>query len=59
MFEKAKKDPLVAQEAQKFIRTYWQYMPKKEDIFQRTIKAGSSFKVGCWINRTTTVRTAD
>ena len=37
MFEKAKKDPLVAQEAQKFIRTYWQYMPKKEDIFQRTI----------------------
>lgn len=59
MFEKAKQDPLVAEEAQKFIRTYWQYMPKKEDIFQRTIKAGSSFKVGCWINRSTTVRTAD
>jgi len=59
MFEKAKKDPLVAEEAQKFIRTYWQYMPKKEDIFQRTIKKGSSFKVGCWINRSTIVRTAD
>jgi len=59
MFEKAKKDPLVAEEAQKFITTYWQYMPKKEDIFQRTIKAGSTFKVGCWINRSTTVRTAD
>ena len=59
MFEVAAKDPLVADEAKKWIRTYWQYMPKREDIFQRTIKAGSSFKVGCWINRTTTVRTAD
>ena len=59
MFEKATKDPLTEAEARQFIRTYWQYMPKKEDIFQRTIKAGSSFKVGCWINRTTTVRTAD
>ncbi|NNK89723.1 MAG: hypothetical protein HKO89_03880 [Saprospiraceae bacterium] len=59
MWEKAKKDPLVADEANKLIRTYWKYMPKKEDIFQRTIKAGSVFKVGCWINRNTTVRTAD
>lgn len=59
MFEKAKADPNYSEEAQKWIRTYWQYMPKKEDIFQRTIKAGSSFKVGCWIQRTTTVRTAD
>lgn len=59
MFEKATSDPATAEEARKFIRTYWQYMPKKEDIFQRTIKAGSSFRVGCWINRTTTVRTAD
>jgi len=59
MFEKASKDVLVADEAKKLIRTYWQYMPKKEDIFQRTIKAGSSFKIGCWINRSTTVRTAD
>jgi tetratricopeptide (TPR) repeat protein len=59
MFEKASRDPMVADEARKLIRTYWQYMPKKEDIFQRTIKAGSKFKVGCWINRTTNVRTAD
>ena len=59
MFEKATKDPLTSAEARKLIRTYWQYMPKKEDIFQRTIKAGSSFKVPCWINRTTIVRTAD
>lgn len=59
MWQKAKSDPNTKEEASKMIRTYTQYMPKKEDIFQRTIKAGSSFKVGCWINRTTTVRTAD
>lgn len=56
---KAKKDPATAAEANKLINTYTQYMPKKEDIFQRSIKAGSSFKVGCWINETTTVRTAN
>jgi len=59
-FEYAKKiDPSVAAEATKFIRQYRQYMPKKEDIFQRRIKAGDSFKVPCWIQESTTVRTAD
>ena len=57
MFEKAAKDPLVAAEARKLIRTYWQYMPSREDIFSRTIKEGSNFFVGCWIQRNTTVRT--
>ena len=59
MWQLAKSDPLVAAEAQKLINTYWQYMPKKEDIFLRSIEAGSSFRVGCWINRKTIVRTAD
>jgi len=59
MFEMATRDPATEAEARKLIRTYWQYMPKKEDIFQRTIKAGSTFRVGCWINRTTVVRTAN
>jgi len=59
MWEKAKTDPNTSAEATKLIRTYWQYMPKKEDIFFRKITAGSSFKVPCWINRTTKVRTAD
>lgn len=59
-FQKAKQlDPSVADEANKFIRQYRQYMPKKEDIFQRRIKAGDSFKVPCWIQENTTVRTAD
>jgi len=59
-FEYAKSiDPSVATEANKFIRQYRQYMPKKEDIFQRRINAGDSYKVPCWIQENTTVRTAD
>ena len=59
MWEKAKKDPAVKAEAHKLITTYKQYMPKKEDIFQRSIKAGDSYTVGCWIQAKTKVRTAN
>jgi len=59
MWEKAKSDPIVAEEAKKLIRTYKQYMPNREDIFSRRIKAGDSYKVACWIQRTTTVRTSN
>jgi hypothetical protein len=52
-------DPSVAEEADKLVRQYWQYMPKKADIFSRLINAGSSFRVQCWIQENTTVRTAD
>lgn len=56
-FQYAKKiDSSVAGEANKWINTYSQYMPSREDIFQRSIKEGSSFNVGCWINENTTVR---
>ncbi len=59
-FQKAKSiDPSVSTEANKWINTYKQYMPSKEDIFQRRLNVGDNFKVGCWINRSTTVRTAD
>lgn len=60
MFTKAKKvDPSVAAEANKWIREYQQYMPSKGDIFQRTnLTMGGPFKVGCWINETTTIRAA-
>ncbi len=59
MWKKALKDPLVSTEAQKLINTYTQYMPKKEDIFMKGYKKGDSFKIDCWINTTTTVRTAN
>lgn len=60
MWYKAKQvDPSVAGEANKWIGRYAQYMPKKEDVFQRNLKAGESFFVGCWIQRSTRIRTAD
>ena len=59
MWNKAKSDPLVVDKAKELIRTYSQYMPTKEDVFIRGLKAGDTFKVGCWINRSTKIRTAD
>jgi len=59
-FQYAKKiDPSVSDEANKWIRQYRQYMPNKEDIFQRRIKAGDTFRVPCWIQENTIVRTVD
>jgi tetratricopeptide (TPR) repeat protein len=59
-FYYAKKiDPSAADEANKWINNYKKYMPKKEDIFLRGISAGSTFRVGCWIQENTIVRTAD
>jgi len=50
-------DPSLAGKANKLINRYAQYMPSKSDIFSRGIKEGDSFKVGCWIQETTRVRT--
>ncbi len=59
-FEQARRiDPSVAAEANKLIATYTRYMPSREDIFSRQISKGTSFRVGCWIQENTTVRTAD
>jgi tetratricopeptide (TPR) repeat protein len=58
-FRKAKAvDPSVAAEANKWIAYYQKYMPSVEDIFQRQLKAGDAFKVGCWIQENTTIRPA-
>lgn len=60
MFEKAKAvDSAAAEEANKWINQYKKYMPSKEDIFSRSLSAGASYKVGCWINRSTKIRTSD
>lgn len=58
MWNRAKSvDPSAAAEANRFIGRYAQYMPSKEDIFQRGLKEGDTFRVGCWINETTRIRT--
>ncbi|MCF8237496.1 MAG: tetratricopeptide repeat protein [Saprospiraceae bacterium] len=51
-------DPSVAAEATRLINQYSAYMPNVEDIFQRNLKEGQSFYVGCWIQESTTIRTA-
>lgn len=52
-------DPESAAEAQKLINRYTQYMPSKEDIHQRLLNPGDTFRVGCWIQESTKVRTSD
>ncbi|MFK8102429.1 MAG: tetratricopeptide repeat protein [Saprospiraceae bacterium] len=60
MWQKAKSvDPSVASDANRLINKYAKYMPTKGDIFLRGLKVGGSYKVGCWIQRSTKIRTAD
>lgn len=60
MWSKAKSiDNKVAGEANALINRYLQYMPKKEDIFFRNLKAGQNYYIPCWIQETTTIRTSD
>ena len=60
MWQRAKSvDGDVASEANRYIGQYSKFMPSKEDCFQRGVKVGSSFRVPCWIQESTTVRTAN
>ena len=52
-------DPTVGQKATQYINTYSKYMPTKGDVFQRLLTVGDEFKVGCWIQETTEIRTSD
>jgi tetratricopeptide (TPR) repeat protein len=59
MWYKAKSvDPSVASEANQLIATYTKYMPSIEQIFQRSLKEGDTFYVGCWIQESTKIRAA-
>lgn len=49
-------DPTAASEANKQIGRYTQYMPEAGDLFMMSIPVGSSIKIPCWIQETTTVR---
>jgi len=49
-------DPSSADEAQKWINQYYQYLPTKKDIFQRGINEGGQYSIGCWIGGKGTVR---
>ena len=51
-------DPSAAGKANKYIKKYSQYMPSIEDIFQRGLKVGDSYSIGCWIQEKTVIRAA-
>jgi tetratricopeptide (TPR) repeat protein len=49
-------DEEAAAKAREKIAYYKQFLPYREEAFQRSIKEGDSYTVPCWIQRTTTVR---
>lgn len=56
-FAKAKRvDPEVADKANDMIRQYSKFFPNNEVVFFHALKDGGSYKIGGWINETTTVR---
>ena len=52
-------DSSISAEASQLINQYKKYMPTKEDVFIRSLKPGENFKVPCWINENTKIRTSD
>ena len=59
-FIKAKSiDKTLIEKANKAIATYSKYFPNTEDCFFNGIQSGQIYKVECWINESTKVRTRD
>lgn len=56
MYAKAKNDPNSAAKAQEMLNKCYKYFPEKGQLFMMTVAEGSSHRVGCWINKSTTVR---
>ncbi len=58
-YQRAKNiDPESADVAAKRIDAYQEYFPATELLFFHNLNEGDEYKVGCWINETTTVRAA-
>lgn len=58
-YQRAKKiDPSLSGIANSRIKSYTAHFPPIEAIFYNNHKEGDSYKVGCWINETTTMRAA-
>ena len=59
-FIKAKSiDKTLVEKANKAIATYSKYFPNTEACFFNGVKSGQIYKVECWINESTKVRTRD
>ncbi|MFW5663820.1 MAG: tetratricopeptide repeat protein [bacterium] len=58
-FSKARsvdEDPVIQERADQLINTYSQYFPNKETTFFHGLDDGATYRINCWINETTTVR---
>ncbi len=55
-FTKARRGEDCVVDASKKATTYKKYFPNKEEAFMNDLKEGNSYKVGGWINETTTIR---
>jgi tetratricopeptide (TPR) repeat protein len=55
-YNKARNGEDCAMDAAQKISEYRRHFPNKEDAFMEGLQAGQSYKVGGWINETTTVR---
>jgi len=59
-FNEAKRvDPSVIDEANRLINQYRPHFPISEQLFFNNLRVGDSYRVECWINETTTIRSAD
>lgn len=52
-------DESVAGSANKMIGGYSSRFPSKDECFFQGVEVGSSYTIGCWINKSTTVKTRD
>ena len=59
MFNKAQKDESVKSRARKSINTYSKYFPSTEVCFFNNVEKNTKYKIECWVNKSTTVRTSD
>ncbi len=49
-------DPELKAKALKKAAKNSSYFPREQDIFLKTLNVGDSYKVGCWVNASTTIR---
>jgi len=52
-------DPSISRLANRYIKSYSNNLPSKKDLFAAAIDAGSTHRVGCWINETVRVQSKD
>lgn len=49
-------DPSVTEMADQLIGTYSRHFPSSSDLFMHGYEEGGAYRVGCWIQETTTIR---